>query len=80
MYQILTYKNFIFFQTANDRDELNEKADYTYKYLNGYCPEDGIPEEKCYDDKPLSYDKFIKQNPKYKNYTRVNLKEFRDKL
>lgn len=68
MYHILVWKNKIMYQTASDRSTLNFIADKLDDELNGYLPYEGVDEERDYGDGELSYDEFIKQNPKYKNY------------
>lgn len=67
MYHILVWKNKIMYQTASDRSTLNLIADKLDDELDGYLPEYGVDEVRDYGDGKLSYNDFIKQNPKYKS-------------
>ena len=77
MYHILIWKNRIMYQTADDRGTLNLTADKLDDELDGFLPEYGVDEERDYGDGELSYDEFIKQNPKYQDYVHcMTAKEF----
>ncbi len=80
MYHVLINEPFIYFESAGSREELNEKANKTDNYLNGYLPKNGIQEEKYFGDGEISYGEFINKNPQYKNCLKLSLKQFRKNL
>ncbi len=82
MYHVICYKDFIYFETAKNRKELDKKADKSDKEINKYSP-GYIEHERSYEPYVHSFSEFLNCSAdadEYGDCTRVSLKELEKQI